>query len=120
VFRIFSKEWFSLLQEMRRRRQEVTVELRKNKREETLQKRRNVPAAELTDEEDGAGGKAAATPVNIQALVAQAGCSDPEAQYAAVTSVRKLLSSDRNPPIDSLINYGILPVLVTCLASASK
>lgn len=37
---------------MRRRRNEVTVELRKNKREETLQKRRNVPVADSTDEDD--------------------------------------------------------------------
>ena len=29
---------------------------------------------------------------------------------------RKLLSSDRNPPIDDLIASGILPILVKCLA----
>jgi hypothetical protein len=102
---------------MRRRRNEQTVELRKNKREETLQKRRNVPSGELTDEEEG-GNKGA--PANLQLLVAQAASGDQDVQYGAVTAVRKLLSSDRNPPIDPLINFGILPILVNCLASTTK
>ena len=33
---------------MKKKRNEVTVEIRKNKREETLQKRRNVPNTEDT------------------------------------------------------------------------
>lgn len=30
-------------------------------------------------------------------------------------AARRLLSSDRNPPIDDLIESGILPILVKCL-----
>lgn len=33
---------------------------------------------------------------------------------------RKLLSSDRNPPIDDLIKSGILPILVHCLDRDDK
>ncbi|XP_003375147.1 putative alpha/beta hydrolase fold protein [Trichinella spiralis] len=40
---------------------------------------------------------------------------DPIVQLNAVQQARKLLSSDRNPPIDDLIRSGILPVLVNCL-----
>uniref|UniRef100_A0A6Q2X2B7 Importin subunit alpha n=1 Tax=Esox lucius TaxID=8010 RepID=A0A6Q2X2B7_ESOLU len=36
-------------------------------------------------------------------------------QLNAVQAARKLLSSDRNPPIDDLIKSGILPILVKCL-----
>lgn len=36
------------------------------------------------------------------------------------TSSRKLLSSDRNPPIDDLIKSGILPTLVKCLEKNDK
>lgn len=40
---------------------------------------------------------------------------DPEEQLQAVQTARRLLSSDRNPPIDELIKSGILPILVKCL-----
>ncbi|KAJ6648554.1 Importin subunit alpha-3 [Pseudolycoriella hygida] len=93
--------------EMRRRRNEVTVELRKNKRDEIHLKRRNVDSA---DEED------MLTSLNLQKLVENAGNThDPDKQLAAVQAARKLLSSDRNPPIDDLISSGILPILVACL-----
>ncbi|XP_043274802.1 importin subunit alpha-3 [Venturia canescens] len=99
-------------EEMRRRRNEVTVELRKNKREETLQKRRNVPITDSTDEDDI---ERTLSKINLKELVEKAASSNPTEQLQAVQSVRKLLSSDRNPPIDPLIESGILPILVHCL-----
>lgn len=98
--------------EMRRRRNEVTTELRKNKREETLQKKRNVPFLEDDDESQANLAK-----INLEQLVGDAASMDPTVQLAAVQSARKLLSSDRNPPIDALIHTGILPILVNCLLS---
>lgn len=88
---VIKKFW--LLQEMRRRRNEVTVELRKNKREETLQKRRNVPVIDSTDEDDI---EKSLSNTNLEQLVAQADQDDnPALQLMAVQSARKLLSSDR-------------------------
>jgi len=98
--------------EMRRRRNEVTVELRKNKREETLLKRRNVPNIDSnTDEDDQLPHS-----INMRKLAeAASDSSNPEQQLSAVTAARKLLSSDKNPPIEELINSDILPILVNCL-----
>ncbi|XP_050044454.1 importin subunit alpha-4 [Dermacentor andersoni] len=97
-------------EEMRRRRNEVTVELRKNKRDESLLKRRNVPQVDSTDDEEVDRGHP-----DLQAIVANASSGDPNVQLSAVQSARRLLSSDRNPPIDDLINSGILPILVQAL-----
>lgn len=96
----------------------MTVELRKNKREETLQKRRNVPISDSTDEEEIERTLAA---TDLKKLVLNAAGGDsPEVQLAAVQQCRKLLSSDKNPPIDELIATGILPVLVGCLSRADR
>ena len=51
----------------------------------------------------------------MDTIVEKARSADPATQLVAVQAARKLLSSDRNPPIDALINSGILPVLVKCL-----
>lgn len=99
---------------MRRRRNEVTVELRKNKREETLQKRRNVPVSDSTDEDEIE--RALATTDLKELVMNAANAENPEVQLNAVQHCRKLLSSDKNPPIDDLIGTGILPVLVHCLS----
>nr|CAH8874446.1 unnamed protein product [Trichobilharzia regenti] len=101
---------------MRRRRQEGQVELRKTKREETLQRKRNFPAAgDPVDTEVEATGKSAL--LNLEAIVANASSEDPAVRLLVVQSARKLLSSDRNPPIDELISAGMLPKLVSCLTS---
>uniref|UniRef100_A0A4W3JQE6 Karyopherin alpha 4 (importin alpha 3) n=2 Tax=Callorhinchus milii TaxID=7868 RepID=A0A4W3JQE6_CALMI len=92
------------LESMRRQRNEVVVELRKNKRVEHLFKRRNVPQEDVCEDSD------------LDSDIRVNASSDNQGlQLSAVQAARKLLSSDRNPPIDDLINSGILPILVRCL-----
>jgi len=101
-------------EDRRNRGREVTVELRKNKRDDTLSKKRQIEGitADSTDEEDLSKNLSTAS---LETIVEKARSADQATQLAAVQAARKLLSSDRNPPIDALINSGILPVLVKCL-----
>jgi hypothetical protein len=55
--------------------------------------------------------------MSLEEIVVNAQSNDPEIQLQAIIHARKLLSSDRNPPIDELIKSGILPILVACLQS---
>ncbi|CAG2209998.1 KPNA3_4 [Mytilus edulis] len=98
-------------EEMRRRRTEVTIELRKNKREQHVLKRRNVPAQDSTDSDE----IEKLPNQSLKTIVENAASEEPNVQLSAVQAARKLLSSDRNPPIDDLISSGILPILVNCL-----
>lgn len=71
----------------------------------------------LTDEDEAERGLSLA---GLEQIVANASSPDPDIQLAAVQAARKLLSSDRNPPIDALIQSGVLPVFVKCLERQDK
>ena len=107
--------------ELRRRRNEVTVELRKSKREESLQKRRNVPT-DLDTSGDGSesgieGSKGSAGElVTIASILEQAVSPDPETRQNAIRNARRALSREKNPPIDEFIQSGLMPLLVRCLS----
>jgi hypothetical protein len=53
--------------------------------------------------------------MSIIEIVKNAQASEVQTQLNAIQSARKLLSSDKNPPIDQIIQAGMLPVLVNCL-----
>ena len=118
----------------RKGRAEAALTLRKEKREDIMSKRRNIPAPETCvyfllsrlftcknnfSEGDAStsGAGAPAERMNLDEIVLKAQSADANEQMSAITHARKLLSSDRNPPIDELIRSGILPILVGCLQS---
>lgn len=117
--------------------------MRKNKQEQELMKRRNVVEinGELYDDNknfkfvfqifmylkkifiwisDDIDGERPLTDYDLRSLVEEAASDIPDVQLKAIQSARKLLSSDRNPPIDELINSEILPILVQCLNEHNK
>uniref|UniRef100_A0A452R0U3 Importin subunit alpha n=1 Tax=Ursus americanus TaxID=9643 RepID=A0A452R0U3_URSAM len=92
----------------------IHVLLIQNKRDEHLLKKRNVPQEESLEDSD-VDADFKAQNVTLEAILQNATSDNPVVQLSAVQAARKLLSSDRNPPIDDLIKSGILPILVKCL-----
>ncbi|KAJ6384608.1 hypothetical protein OIU78_027838 [Salix suchowensis] len=131
--------------EGRRRREDNMVEIRKNRREESLQKKRRegiqAQAMPATLNSSAAEKKSATTPItfvsgvtvpgslvgidqtvgywiqleHLPSMVAGVWTEDGNLQLEATTQFRKLLSIERSPPIEEVIQAGVVPRFVQFL-----
>lgn len=105
---------------MRQRRQEVSVELRKSKKEDQMLKRRNIEVNEPTSPLQESNGQTAAPSMSLEEIMNGILHANPAVQFLAVQAVRKMLSRERNPPIDTVIEMGLVPNLIKFLENFDK
>uniref|UniRef100_A0A251TE75 Importin subunit alpha n=1 Tax=Helianthus annuus TaxID=4232 RepID=A0A251TE75_HELAN len=103
--------------EGRRRREDNMVEIRKNKREENLLKKRQLLSS---SQSLAAGVPVQASTVekkleSLPSMVAGVYSNDNNLQLEATTQFRKLLSIERSPPIEEVIQSGVVPRFVEFL-----
>jgi len=107
--------------ELRRRREDAAVEIRKQKREENFAKRRNLQFNSLDSDDDldeTLYENFNVEVINqIQSIKSDLYGEDVQKMINTTTIIRKLLSEENNPPIDEVINSGVVPRLIEFLMS---
>jgi len=108
--------------DLRKRRQQQSVQIRKNRREDQLRKRRQCKNSEeemasKVDEtqvkESQIAAKLSALPLMLDAVRNR----DNSKQYEGIRAVRRLLSQERAPPVKEVLDAGFLQYLCTFLKS---
>ncbi|KAI5736003.1 hypothetical protein M8J77_025351 [Diaphorina citri] len=104
--------------EMRRKRCEMNVELRKAHKDDQLFKRRNIDQLDEIEEENVTVIEPTCmSPIKmtVPEMIEGMKSSNPKMRMIATRSARKMLSKERHPPIDELIEAGVVPICVELL-----
>uniref|UniRef100_A0A8C3JIY6 Importin subunit alpha n=1 Tax=Calidris pygmaea TaxID=425635 RepID=A0A8C3JIY6_9CHAR len=105
---------------LRRQRVEVTVELRKAKKDEQIQKRRGISFS-LVDENLAPGeDKTNEVSAGCSKIAEAVNGSNTKLQLQATQAARRILSRQKDPPINQIIELGIIPRLVEFLTRADN
>ncbi|KAM9305258.1 importin subunit alpha-5-like [Gastrophryne carolinensis] len=101
--------------ELRRRRVEISVELRKAKKDEQILKRRNVSS--FTDEQvlSPEQHKEQGPPLSLDEIIRGIYSGDADLELKCTQATRKMLSRERSPPLNDIIEAGLIPKLVDFL-----
>jgi importin subunit alpha-2 len=89
-----------------------------NKDRQLFEKRRNInfddePASPSNE-------KTLIQTYSIDDIIVGMNCSDEQIQLQATQACRKKLSQEKNPPIDDMINKGIIPLCVNFLGPGHR
>ena len=104
----------SISEDARRKREDKSVSIRKNKRKQHLLKRRNMSA---TPKSVGAapGAPAPASVGDLPSIAQMILTCPAEQRFQLTQKVRKMLSQEESPPVQPIINAGLVPRLVQLL-----
>ncbi|KAJ8498001.1 hypothetical protein OPV22_008553 [Ensete ventricosum] len=102
-------------EEGRRRREDNMVEIRKSRREESLQKKRREGMQAQPFPQPIQASAVEKKLESLPAMVSGVYSDDRTLQLEATTQFRKLLSIERNPPIEEVIQSGVVPRFVEFL-----
>lgn len=104
----------------RRRRNEVSVELRKARKDDQLLKRRNINVGAEPLSPSGDNSAPVQVNLSIEEIISGMNSNDETVQLQATQACRKMLSREKNPPIDNMIRQGIVPRCVEFLSHNHK
>ncbi|NXT93704.1 IMA1 protein, partial [Anhinga rufa] len=106
---------------LRRQRVEVSIELRKARKDEQILKRRSILFS-LVDENLSLGEEKRneIIQLSLEEIVEAVNGSNTELQLQATQATRRMLSRQKDPPINQIIELGIIPKLVEFLTHADN
>lgn len=106
---------------LRRQRVELNIELRKAKKDEQILKRRSISFSLMDESISSVEDKRnEIIQLSLVEIAEAVNGSDAELQLQATQDTRRMLSRQKDPPINQIIELGIIPRLVEFLTHADN